>query len=92
MNITFEWVAGTLMTLAIGGFWRWADKLGKSDDEITKKLEAIMKQVHDVEKHYQSKADARVDSDKVMELLKEIKADVKEVRNELYKQKDKSCP
>lgn len=73
----------------MAAFWRWADKLGKNDDEITKKLELMLKQIHEVELSYQSKDEAKRERSEVMDLLREIKSSLKEVSDKLDKKVDK---
>ncbi|ULJ69271.1 hypothetical protein MIS45_11115 [Wielerella bovis] len=88
---TFEWIVGILFSVVTAAFWRWADKLGKNDDEIHKRLETIVRQIHEVEKTYQSKADAKHESSEIKALLKEIRAELKEVSSKIDKKADKSC-
>ncbi|WII93173.1 hypothetical protein QEO94_11240 [Kingella negevensis] len=89
MNLTFEWVVSILGSAVVAAFWRWADKLGKNDDEITKKLELMLKQIHEVELSYQSKDEAKRERSEVMDLLREIKSSLKEVSDKLDKKVDK---
>lgn len=91
MHLTFEWVVSVLIAIITGAFWRWADKLSRADDEINKKLEKLLEQIHSVEKAYQSKSDAEKTNQQITELLKEIQKDVKVLTSEIHKKADKSC-
>ena len=89
MNLTFEWLAGILGSAAIAAFWKWTDKLSKADDEISKRLDALQQHIHAVELHYQSKDDAREQNHKITALLQEIKADLKELNQQIHQKADK---
>lgn len=89
MHLTFEWVVGVLIATLTGAFWRWADKLSRADDEINKKLEKLLEQIHSVEKAYQSKSDAEKSHNQITELLREIQMDVKALSRDLHKKADK---
>lgn len=81
-------------TLAQAIFWYWVNSLKNNSQENTKKLEEVKTELTnlklEVSQNYQSKADAHRDMQTIMETLKEIKVEVKEVGNKLDKKADKT--
>jgi len=52
-------------------------------------LAALRERLHEVEKAYQTKLEAREHKGEVLELLREIKSDLKEVNDKLDRKADK---
>ena len=84
----------TGVTIAQAIFWYWVNSLKNSSQENTKKIDDVKKEVTDfkleVSQNYQTKADAHRDMQTIIETLREIKAEVKEVGNKLDKKADKT--
>lgn len=84
----------TGVTIAQAVFWYWVNSLKNSSQENTKKIDTVDNKLTDfkleVSQNYQSKADAHRDMQTIMEALREIKTEVKEVGNKLDKKADKT--
>ncbi len=89
---------GMLLITAVVGFittifWRWVSVVSDTSKDNTKKLEDVKSDIGLFKLHvselYQSKADAHKDMQFIIELFKEIKADVKEIGNKMDKKADK---
>lgn len=87
------WSISLGATIAQGIFWYWVNSLKNNSQENTKNIDSINSKLNDfklqVTEQYQSKADAHRDMNLIMETLKEIKVEVKEVSNKLDKKADK---
>lgn len=75
-------------------FWRWVSAVSDGSKENTKKVDDLRTDLTsfklEVSQNYQSKADAHRDMQTIMEALREIKTEVKEVGNKLDKKADKT--
>ena len=84
----------TVVTIVQAIFWRWVSSVSDNSKDNAKKLEDMKTDISgfklDVSQNYQSKADAHHDMQTIMDGLKEIKVEVKEVGNKLDKKADKT--
>ncbi len=89
---------GMLLITAVVGFittifWRWVSTVSDTSKDNSKKLEDVKSEMGlfklHVSENYQSKTEAHKDMTLIMETLKEIKGDVKEIGNKLDKKADK---
>lgn len=89
-----------LITLlgTIGGviqaiFWRWVTAINEARKEDKRKIEMVkadlVKLQSEVYRDYQSKANAHLDNQRILESLNDLKADVKELGQKLDKKVDK---
>lgn len=83
-----------IATTVLGVFWKWVSSLKENSQENSKKIETINTTIIDLKteiyRDYQSKEDAHKDHKHLLEVLKEIKGDIKEVGNKLDKKVDKT--
>ena len=85
IDYVFQGAVGIVMTV----LWRYIGKVdGKFDAVQTDNL-ALRERLHEVEKAYQTKLEAREHKGDVLELLREIKSDLKEVNDKLDRKADK---
>ena len=89
--LTIEWAFGLVISTAITSLWRYVNSQAEIDKELARDIKHLTTKLYEVEKDYQSKADARRESEEIKRLLKEIKDDVKEVSNKINQKADKSC-
>ncbi len=86
-------IIGIVATIAQGIGWYWVNSVKNNSQDNTNKLEGIKTDIAvfklEVSKNYQSKEDAHRDMNLIMETLKEIKVEVKEVSHKLDKKADK---
>ena len=84
----------TVVTIVQAIFWRWVSSVSDNSKDNAKKLEDMKTDISgfklDVSQNYQSKAEAHRDMQTIMDGLKEIKVEVKEVGNKLDKKADKT--
>lgn len=89
----FEFWVKSIWGLITAGFWLWVNTMSGHIKELRKELFMLNEKLHNIEKHmdrqYQSKEDARIDKKEIIDLLKEIKGDLKEVNNKLDRKVDK---
>ena len=90
--LTIEWAFGLVVSIAITALWRYVNSQAETDKELARDIKHLTEKVHQVEKGYQSKDDAKHESGEIKALLKEIRAELKEVSNKIDKKADKSCP
>lgn len=90
--LTIEWAFGLVVSIAITALWRYVNSQAETDKELAREIKHLTDKLHEVEKGYQSKNDARHESEEIKKLLKEIKDDLKEVSNKINQKADKSCP
>lgn len=89
--LTIEWAFGLVISIAITSLWRYVNSQAEIDKELARDIKHLTTKLYEVEKSYQSKDDARRESEEIKRLLKEIKDDVKEVSNKINQKEDKSC-
>lgn len=87
--LTISIVAGVIQAI----FWRWVSSIGDSNKENSKKLENFGSELAElraeVYRDYQSKNNAHIDNQRILESLSDLKADVKELSHKLDKKVDK---
>lgn len=87
--LTISIVAGVIQAI----FWRWVSSIGDSNKENSKKLEHFGAELAElraeVYRDYQSKNNAHIDNQRILESLSDLKADVKELSHKLDKKVDK---
>lgn len=90
MVLIISTVVGLISTI----FWRWVSTVSDGGKDNTKKVDDLRTDLTsfklEVSQNYQSKADAHRDMQTIMDGLKEIKVEVKEVGNKLDKKADKT--
>lgn len=74
-------------------FWKWVSTISKARDKDSAKLDKLTSELSsiklDVAMNYQSKTEAHRDSEQVLDMLKEIKNDLKQLNNKLDRKADK---
>jgi len=74
-------------------FWRWVATLSSSQDENRLQISTLKSEVSDLRaemyRNYQSKSDAHIDNQRILDSLSDLKADVKELGHKLDKKADK---
>ena len=85
IDYVFQGAIGIVMTV----LWRYIGKVDGKFDSVQAENHALRERLHEVEKSYQSKAEAREYKGEVLELLREIKSDLKEVSDKLNEKADK---
>ena len=74
-------------------FWRWVATLSSSQDENRLQISTLKSEVRDLRaemyRNYQSKSDAHIDNQRILDSLSDLKADVKELGHKLDKKADK---
>ena len=85
IDYVFQGAIGIVMTV----LWRYIGKVDSKFDSVQAENHALRERLHEVEKSYQSKAEAREYKGEVRELLREIKSDLKEVSDKLNEKADK---
>lgn len=90
MVLIISTVVGLISTI----FWCWVSTVSDGSKDNTKKVDDLRTDLTsfklEVSQNYQSKADAHRDMQTIMDGLKEIKVEVKEVGNKLDKKADKT--
>lgn len=89
--LTIEWAFGLVVSIAITSLWRYVNSQADMDKELAREIKHLTAKLHEVEKGYQSKDDAKHESSEIKALLKEIRAELKEVSSKIDKKADKSC-
>lgn len=85
----FEFAFKTLWGFATAAGWFWVNGLSQRLKEAEQERAKLRERVHDVEKSYQSKSDARELRTEILDNLREIKGNLKEVNDKLDKKADK---
>lgn len=87
--LTISIVAGVIQAI----FWRWVSSIGDSNKENSKRLENFGSELAElraeVYRDYQSKNNAHIDNQRILESLSDLKTDVKELSHKLDKKVDK---
>lgn len=86
----FEFGFKTLWGVATAAGWFWVNGLSQRLKEAEQERAKLRERLHDVEKGYQSKTDARELRQEILDNLREIKGSLKEVNEKLDKKADKS--
>ena len=87
--ITVEYVFGLVMSFLIALLWYWVKSISDDLKEARKERDALLGRLHGVETSYQTKAEAKDNRNEVLTLLREIKADLKEVGQKIERKADK---
>lgn len=86
-------IIGIVATIAQGIGWYWVNSVKNTATDNAKKYDELKTEFAEfklaVSKDYQSKADAQRDMQNIMDVLREIKVEVKEVSHKLDKKADK---
>lgn len=85
IDYVFQGAIGIVMTV----LWRYIGKVDGKFDSVQAENHALRERLHEVEKVYQTKAEAREYKGEVLELLREIKSDLKQVSDKLNEKADK---
>lgn len=88
--LTLEWAFGILVSIAITALWRFVNAQAEAYKVLTLEIKSLNEKLHNVEKTYQSKSDARETRKEIIDLLNEIKTDLKKVNEKLDQKADKS--
>lgn len=87
--LTISIVAGIIQAI----FWRWVATLSSSQDENRLQISTLKSEVSDLRaemyRNYQSKSDAHIDNQRILDSLSDLKADVKKLGHKLDKKADK---
>ena len=74
-------------------FWRWVATLSSSQEKNRLQISTLKSEVSDLRaemyRNYQSKSDAHIDNQRILDSLSDLKADVKELGHKLDKKADK---
>lgn len=84
-----ELLIETILGLAISAFWFYARNLSEKLAASDKAHQNLTTQLHQVELTYQSRADAVRENEQIMGLLREIRAELKEMNEKLNQKADK---
>ncbi|MCQ9325790.1 MULTISPECIES: hypothetical protein [Neisseria] len=87
--ITVEYVFGTLVSFLIALLWYWVKSISDGLKEARKDRDELLGRLHSVETSYQTKAEAKDNRNEILNLLREIKADLKEVGQKIERKADK---
>lgn len=87
--ISLDMAFQALLGLASAGFWMYVKNLSDRMKDATEERFDIYKQIAQVRESYQSRDEARREFAQMMDLLKEIKADLRDVAEKLEKKADK---
>ena len=85
VDYVFQGAIGIVMTV----LWRYIGKVDGKFDAVQAESRALRERLHGVEKTYQTKDEAREHKGEVLELLREIKNDLKELNDKLDRKADK---
>lgn len=85
----FEFAFKTLWAIATAAGWFWVNGLSARLNEAEQERSVLRERIHEVEKNYQTRIDARELRADILENLREIKASLKEVNIKLDKKVDK---
>ncbi len=87
--ITVEYVFGLVVSFLIALLWYWVKSISDSLNDARKDRDALLGRLHSVETSYQTRAEAKDNRAEVLSLLREIKADLKEVSQKIERKADK---
>lgn len=87
--LTISIIAGVIQAI----FWRWVATISAAQDKSSSQLDDLKVQISELRaeiyRNYQSKSDAHIDNQRILESLNDLKADVKELGHKLDKKADK---
>lgn len=94
MNDTYVVLTISIVaTIVQACFWRWVANLSTTQEKNSSQLDGLKVQINELRaemyRNYQSKSDAHLDSNRILESLNDLKADVKELGYKLDKKADK---
>ncbi|WP_085357863.1 hypothetical protein [Neisseria dumasiana] len=87
--VTVEYVFGLVVSFLIALLWYWVKGISDNLKDARKERDALLGRLHNVENLYQTKADAKDNRMEILNLLREIKADLKEVSQKIERKADK---
>lgn len=90
MPLTIETVFGGAVSFLMALLWYYIRTLADRFKEAETERRALRERLHEVEKSYQTKFDAREHKGEVLALLREIKTDLAKVNEKLDRKADKS--
>lgn len=74
-------------TIVQACFWRWVANLSSSQDKNSSQLDELKAQINELRaeiyRNYQSKSDAHLDSQRILERVSDLRVDVKELGHKL---------
>ncbi len=83
----------TVVTLVFTVFWRWVSSIGQIQEKNGNQIDAVAADVAalkaEVYRDYQSKNESRHDNEQILEMLREIKANVSKLNDKLDRKADK---
>lgn len=83
----------TIIGLITTAFWRWVSTISDSSKENSKKIEMISSEVAELRaeiyRDYQSKGEAHIDSQRILQALNKIESDVGRISDKLDRKVDK---
>ena len=89
-TVNFEFAFKTLWGIATAAGWCWINGLSARLKEAETERARLRERIHDIEKGYQSKDDARELRHEILDNLREIKGSLKEVNDKLNTKADKT--
>lgn len=87
--ITVEWAFGILFSFILAAFWHYVRGLSERFNKSECDRAQLHQEINQVKLDYMSKDEARTYRSEIADLLREIKADVKEVSEKLDRKADK---
>lgn len=90
MNLTIEWAFGILVSFVIALLWHFIRVLDKKFDEANLERKQLHNELNSVKLGYATKLETRELRKEIIDLLNEIKSDIKQVNDKLDKKADKS--
>ncbi|WP_066568073.1 hypothetical protein [Snodgrassella sp. CFCC 13594] len=87
--ISFEVAFSAVFGLLTSALWAWVNSISKRISQSSEECKELRQDINNVRLAYQSRDDARRENEQITGLLKEIRADLKEVSEKLDKKADK---
>lgn len=87
--MTIEIVVQTVTGLVVSAFWFYVRNLSDRLIAGDRAHQQLTERVHQVELSYQSRADAIRENEQIMQLLREIRTELKELNDKLNQKADK---
>ncbi len=87
--ITVEYVFGLVVSFLMALLWYWVKSISDGLKDAGKERNQLLDRLHKVESTYQTRNDAKENRAEVLNLLREIKADLKEVSQKIERKADK---
>ncbi len=83
----------TVVTLITTVFWRWVSSISQVQDKYREQIEAIRNDIAElrtiIHRDFQSKNESHRDNAQILEMLREIKADVTRLGEKMDRKADK---